>query len=58
MWTITSVTVDTNSRGYVIFGGAQGKEMVGPTGPFSANYVVCFPGLGYMTLQDKGNTGA
>jgi len=54
-----TVDVDSVSKSYVLFGGVAGKEIIGPVGPFGpsgSQYVLCIPGLGYITLEDKGNS--
>ncbi|KZP04103.1 hypothetical protein FIBSPDRAFT_904518 [Athelia psychrophila] len=55
MWNIVSVSTASGSGSYIILGGAHGKEVVGPTGPFCYSYVIAFPGLGYIKLTDEGN---
>lgn len=57
MCNITSVSTASGSGSYILFGGAPGKEIIGPAGPLSQTYVLAFPGIGYIKLTDKGNSG-
>lgn len=54
MWNIVSISTDS-PRTSILF--KPGTEIINPTGPLAGNYVLAFPGLGYVTLTDNGNSG-
>jgi hypothetical protein len=55
VWYIVAIKSDAH-RTSILF---QPKtEIVNPTGALGGNYVLAFPGLGYVTLTDNGNKGA
>jgi hypothetical protein len=54
VWYIVAIKSDAH-RTSILF---QPKtEIVNPTGALGGNYVLAFPGLGYVTLTDNGNKG-
>jgi hypothetical protein len=55
VWYIVSIVTHAPSTS-ILFN--RDTETVNQTGPLAGNYVLAFPGLGYVTLTDKGNTGA
>lgn len=57
MWNIVSINTASGPNTSILFGGSSGKEVIGPNGPLAGNYVLAFPGQGFITLKDKGNTG-
>ena len=54
-WYIVAITTDT-PRTTVLF--QPGNDVINPTDRLAGNYVLAFPGLGYVTLIDNGDTGA
>ncbi|KAF5380199.1 hypothetical protein D9615_006168 [Tricholomella constricta] len=51
------ISVSAPSSSYVLLGGPKGKEVVGPLsslGPQGSSYILAFPGLGYIKLEDVG----
>jgi hypothetical protein len=55
VWYIVAIKTDTPRTTILI---KPKNEFINPTGRLSGNYVLAFPGLGYVTLTDNGNTGA
>jgi len=56
MWNIVSINtavaqILVSSLGVFWQGGHW------PNGPLAGDYVLAFPGMGFITLKDKGNTG-
>ena len=55
VWYIVTINTDV-PRTTILF--KPKTEIINPTGRLGGNYVLTFPGLGYVTLTDNGNTGA
>jgi hypothetical protein len=55
VWYIVAINTDV-PRTTILF--KPKTEIVNPTGRLGGDYVLAFPGLGYVTLTDNGNKGA
>jgi len=57
MWIFASITTESGPKSSILFGSSTaGQEVIGPTGPLAGNYILAFPGLGYIKMIDKGNS--
>lgn len=57
MFEIISIQTPDNQPSIVLDHGKKNIGIVSPMGPRGSSYILAFPGLGYMSLVDVGNSG-
>lgn len=59
MWTIEKIDVPSKHTHVIVTADGAGHDGVFSVGTvFSSKVIVAVPGIGYIQLEDKGNTGA
>jgi hypothetical protein len=57
VWTINTVTVP-QGQSVILFGNStSGQVIANPGAVLGGNFILAFPGLGYIQLIDRGNSG-